>query len=148
MGFEDVVFLFGRSVVEIVPAGWRNDGDWRRCQRDRTVRHGRRRDDFKLHVRKVSGMEKLQLKRTIEIEKITEAGGRYGMSYSIFRQVRVDGVGGLAQPTEQVYLIVIVVLNQFLFAIYVITITCIEMFGGNTAFQHAELNEIVGEGFL
>lgn len=39
-----------------------------------------------------------------------------------------------------------VVLNQFWFAIYVITITGIEMFGGNIAFQQAELNEIVSEG--
>lgn len=83
---------------------------------------------------------------TIEIEQRNRVDVM--ASYSIFRQVRVDGVGGLTQPTKQVYLIVIVVLNQFLFAIYVITITCIEMFGGNTAFQHAELNEIVGEGFL
>lgn len=68
------------------------------------------------------------------------------MSYGILRQVWVDGIGRFTQPTEEIYLIAIVVLNQLLFAIYVITITCIEMFGGNIAFQQSELNEFVGEG--
>jgi hypothetical protein len=33
-----------------------------------------------------------------------------------------------------------------MFAIYVITITCIEMFGGNLTFQQTQLNKFVGEG--